>query len=288
MFRGFGNLLFSKLMKDIYSGDSRGFGFITYDDKASAQKAKDEMNYKDFQGWELKICFKKSMNDLDPDANIFFKNLSVEIKAKQLHELCEEHGKIMSCQIKKDDKGNSLGYAYVQFEKAEDAQVAIEQLNGQEKWGAKLEVQKFISSKHRKIEKKNIYLKNFPSTWNKDKIVEFIDAKFKPLGNVESQEVFEKEIAGEKKYFAFVAYSDKASADEALKLNDIKPEEGCDEALFVGIAESKKKRKEKFKKVTIPLNEQTNLYMKSIKADVTEENIREALSQFGKITSLCL
>lgn len=32
----------------------------------------------------------------------------------------------MSCQIKKDDKGNSLGYAYVQFEKAEDALIAIE------------------------------------------------------------------------------------------------------------------------------------------------------------------
>lgn len=63
------------------------------------------MNYKDYHGWELKIYFKKANSEFDPEANIFFKNLSTEVKAKELHELCSEYGNILSCQIKKDDKG---------------------------------------------------------------------------------------------------------------------------------------------------------------------------------------
>lgn len=100
-------------MKDIYSGESKGFAFLTYDTKESAQKAKDAMNFKDFHGYELKIYFKKTNTEFNQEANIFFKNLSDEAKAKELNDLCKEFGNILSCQIKKDDKGNSLGYAYV-------------------------------------------------------------------------------------------------------------------------------------------------------------------------------
>lgn len=53
-----------------------------------------------------------------------------------------------------------------------------------------------------------------------------IEKKFLKLGEVESHGVFEKEIDGKKKYYAFIAYKEKNSADEAIKLNNIKLEEG--------------------------------------------------------------
>jgi polyadenylate-binding protein len=46
--------------------------------------------------------------------------------------LFKEHGKIISCKLETDTKGESKGYGYVQFEKAEDAKTAIEKLNGME------------------------------------------------------------------------------------------------------------------------------------------------------------
>lgn len=58
----------------------------------------------------------------------------------------------MSCKIKKDDKGNNLGYAYVQFEKPEEAEKARDALNGTEIGGCVSEVSKFVSSKNRGIE----------------------------------------------------------------------------------------------------------------------------------------
>lgn len=67
----------------------------------------------------------------------------------------------------------------------------------------------------------------------------------------------------------------------------MKLEEGQD-PLYVGFAESKKKRKEKFKKQNIPFNQQTNIFVKSIKIDVSEEDVKRVFSKFGKITSLCL
>lgn len=97
----------------------------------------------------------------------------------------------------------------------------------------------------------------------------------------------EKDIDGSKKFFAFIAYKDKESADKAIELNNIKPEENA-EPIYVGFAESKKKRKEKFKKQTIPFDQQTNIYVKSIRSGLSQEEVKRVFEKFGKITSLNL
>jgi len=51
------------LIKDKFSGRSKGFGFVTIDDDATAQKAISEMNGKSVEGRELKISEAKPMED---------------------------------------------------------------------------------------------------------------------------------------------------------------------------------------------------------------------------------
>lgn len=53
------------LIKDKYSGRSKGFGFVTIADDESAKKAVSEFNGKDIEGRELKVSEAKPM---DPDA----------------------------------------------------------------------------------------------------------------------------------------------------------------------------------------------------------------------------
>ena len=60
------------------------------------------MNFKLIEGRELRIYFKKSTKDFDPEANVFFKNLNKEILAKELNEICSEFGPILSCIIKEN------------------------------------------------------------------------------------------------------------------------------------------------------------------------------------------
>jgi len=51
------------LIKDKFSGRSKGFGFVTISDDEVAQKAISELNGKDVQGRELKVSEAKPMED---------------------------------------------------------------------------------------------------------------------------------------------------------------------------------------------------------------------------------
>jgi RNA recognition motif-containing protein len=54
-FSQFGEVSEATVVKDRFSGRSKGFGFVTFNDEAAAQKAITETNGKDFQGRELKV-----------------------------------------------------------------------------------------------------------------------------------------------------------------------------------------------------------------------------------------
>jgi RNA recognition motif-containing protein len=49
-FEGFGQVDTANVIKDKYSGESRGFGFVEMPGKAEAEKAIEEMNGKELQG----------------------------------------------------------------------------------------------------------------------------------------------------------------------------------------------------------------------------------------------
>jgi RNA recognition motif-containing protein len=51
------------LIKDKFSGRSKGFGFVTISNDEAAQKAISELNGKDIQGRELKISEARPMED---------------------------------------------------------------------------------------------------------------------------------------------------------------------------------------------------------------------------------
>ena len=55
MFSNFGEITEAVLIKDKFSGRSKGFGFVTYSTEESANKAISEMNGKEVQGRELKV-----------------------------------------------------------------------------------------------------------------------------------------------------------------------------------------------------------------------------------------
>ena len=54
-FKDFGEVASVKMIKDRYSGESRGFGFVEMPDKAEAQSAIDGLNGKELKGQALKV-----------------------------------------------------------------------------------------------------------------------------------------------------------------------------------------------------------------------------------------
>lgn len=61
MFASVGEITEAVVISDKFSGRSKGFGFVTFADEASAQKAVDEMNGKDMSGRPLKVSIARPM-----------------------------------------------------------------------------------------------------------------------------------------------------------------------------------------------------------------------------------
>ncbi len=287
-FRPFGEILTCRIMRDIYSGVSRGFGFVSFSKVEDAINAKEALNYSIIEDREIRICFKKNTKEFVPEANIFIKNIDKDFTNKELDQLCSQYGNILSCIIRSDSEGKSLGYGYVQYPDKEAALKALEALNGKKIRNQEIVVSLFVGQKNRNLEKKNLYMKCFPIKWDKERIQKFIKTELGALGEISSSDVMECKKDEAIKYFAFVCYEDEKSAKQAVdKFQNKKLEEGeNEEEFYITYAQSKKERKEQFKNKAENLTTRTDLLIKSLKEDVTQEKLKEVFSKFGEITSV--
>jgi RNA recognition motif-containing protein len=55
LFKEFGHVSTAKIIRDMFSGESRGFGFVEISDKAAALKAIEVLNTKEFKGKKLVV-----------------------------------------------------------------------------------------------------------------------------------------------------------------------------------------------------------------------------------------
>ena len=58
-FTPYGQVMTTRIMRDIYTLESRRFGFVSFGNVEEAQKAKDALNYQKLDNFEIRICFKK-------------------------------------------------------------------------------------------------------------------------------------------------------------------------------------------------------------------------------------
>ena len=66
LFATFGDIEEAVVIKDRFSGRSKGFGFVTFKDEESAKKAISEMNDKEVEGRKLKVNEARPMEDRPP------------------------------------------------------------------------------------------------------------------------------------------------------------------------------------------------------------------------------
>jgi RNA recognition motif-containing protein len=66
IFASYGDIEEAIVISDKFSGRSKGFGFVTFKEDASGQKAIAEMNGKEVEGRELKVNEAKPMEERPP------------------------------------------------------------------------------------------------------------------------------------------------------------------------------------------------------------------------------
>ena len=61
LFSSFGDITEAVVIKDKFSGRSKGFGFVTFSDEEGSKKAISELNGKDVDGREVKVSEARPM-----------------------------------------------------------------------------------------------------------------------------------------------------------------------------------------------------------------------------------
>lgn len=169
IFSQFGAVNQVRIMRDMYSGESRGFCFVTYARAQDAYRAKQTLNYTRIQDNTIIIReYRSKPQELDAKANIFISNLDPEFSARELEARCEEFGRVVSVLVRENEQGRGIGYAYVQFETEAEAQVCIKELNGKKLGNAEVKTGPFVPRNERPKPplRNNLYIKNFPELFD--------------------------------------------------------------------------------------------------------------------------
>ncbi|KAJ8078845.1 Protein phosphatase PP2A regulatory subunit B [Marasmius tenuissimus] len=212
-----------------------------------------------------------------PSASLYVGELDPTVSEAMLFEIFNMIGPVASIRVCRDAvTRRSLGYAYVNYLNAGDGERALEQLNYSLIKGRACRI--MWSQRDpalRKTGQGNIFIKNLD---------EAIDNKalhdtFAAFGNVLSCKVATDE-QGRSKGYGFVHYETAEAANTAIDnvngmlLNDKK--------VYVGHHISRKERQSKLDEMK---SQFTNLYIKNLDPETTQEEFEKLFMQYGNITS---
>lgn len=131
MFVTIGPVESCRVMKDNKTGYSYGFGFVNYTREEDAAKAIAQLNGLPVQNKKLKVSYARPSGDDIKETNLYVTNLPRTITPEQLERLFSPFGKIVQTNILKDKiTGMPRGVAFVRYDRKDEAQAAIDAMNG--------------------------------------------------------------------------------------------------------------------------------------------------------------
>ncbi|CAN4081228.1 unnamed protein product [Withania somnifera] len=257
-FAAFGTVLSCKVAVDS-NGQSKGYGFVQFDQDEAAQKAINRLNgmlindKQVYVGHFIRGQERSRPNASDKFTNVYVKNLPETTNDEDLKKLFEKYGTITSALVMMDTNGKSRCFGFVNFETSDAAATAVEKLNGsslnekvlyvgkaQKKsereadLRAKFEQER--ASRFEKLKGANLYLKNLDESVNDENLKEL----FAEYGSITSCKVM-LDAKGVSKGSGFVAFSTPEQATRAL--NEMNGKLIGKKPLFVAVAQCKDERR---------------------------------------------
>lgn len=302
-FSSAGPILSIRVYRDRTTRRSLGYASVNFQQLEDAERALDTMNFDVIKGKPVRIMWSQRDPSLRKSGvgNIFVKNLDRSIDSKALYDTFSAFGNILSCKVVCDESG-SKGYGFVHFETQEEAERAIEKMNGMSLNDRKVFVGRFKSRRDRQAELgarakefTNVYIKNLGDDVD-DERLQGLFSKFGPALSVKVM----TDGSGKSKGFGFVSFERHEDARKAVDEMNGKDLNG--KQIYVGRAQKKGERqtelKHKFgqtkqdkrKAEQAPQDsgargQGVNLYVKNLDDGIDDERLRKEFSPFGTITS---
>jgi polyadenylate-binding protein len=212
---------------------------------------------------------------ISPSASLYVGDLHETVTEALLYEMFNAVGPVVSVRVCRDfTTRRSLGYAYVNFHRPEDAERALDTMNFKMIRNKPCRIMWSIRDPSlRKSNVGNIFVKGLaPSIDNKQ-----LYDTFSIFGNILSCKV-STDAEGKSLGYGFVHYESEDAALKAIaKVNDKIIKSG--DPVTVTHFKSKKDRGGNEQ------NTYTNVYVKNIPLDYSEEKLREFFNKFGDVQS---
>ena len=210
--------------------------------------------------------------------SLYVGDLESNVTESVLFDVFRKVGPVASIRVCRDSSTRrSLGYAYVNYHRVEDAERALDTLNYTSITGGK-SCRIMWSQRDPSLRRSgqgNIYIKDLHESIQSQDLYD----SFSQFGNILSCKV-ETEIDGKSKGFGYVHFESVESAKKAIEgINGVELE---GKVVHVFEFQTKKQRGAS----NVP--KFTNVYIKNLNPKVTEKDVDEKFKQFGKITSLVL
>eukprot|EP01059_Diplonema_ambulator_P011839 TRINITY_DN218_c0_g3_i1.p1 TRINITY_DN218_c0_g3~~TRINITY_DN218_c0_g3_i1.p1 ORF type:complete len:567 (+),score=222.88 TRINITY_DN218_c0_g3_i1:48-1748(+) len=293
IFREIGPVLSIRVCRDAGNRKSLGYAYVNFQNPLDAERAIETMNFTKIKGKSCRIMWCKRDPSLrkSGNGNIFIKNLAETIDNKALHDTFAAFGRILSCKVVCDDKGQSLGYGYVHFESEESAKEAAEKvdqmlLNGKQVYVGKFERK---DTKLKELEKNftNCYVKFFRKELTDDEVT----AYFTRHGEVDSVKV-SRDDNGESRGYAYVNFKNHEDAVKFVEaVNETEPEGFVEEGMKISASRHQNKAEREHIKRQCAKERQAqfmkyaNLYIKNLDDSITSETLKEVFSEYGDVMS---
>ena len=207
-------------------------------------------------------------------ASLYVGDLSPEVTEAVLYEVFNAVGPVASIRVCRDSvTRRSLGYAYVNFHQAADADRAIEALNYSDIKGHPCRIMWcHRDPAARRNPAANIYIKNLDKSIDNRTLYD----TFSVFGNILSCKL-STDAEGKSRGFAFVHFESEEAATAAIeKCNGMQL---GDKTIFVGPFAKQTER---------PATEKpfTNVYVKHLPEEWDDERVRAEFAAFGDVTSV--
>merc|ERR1712113_925078 len=102
LFSPYGLLERCKIVVDLQTLRSRGYGFVKYDNAISAERALNALNGYELNGKKLKVAFARKQCKAITNANLYITNVPPHFVDANLRKLFQDYGKIVECRVLMD------------------------------------------------------------------------------------------------------------------------------------------------------------------------------------------